>query len=684
MITSVELSNFLSHKKNIINFDHGVTVLVGHNGAGKSTIMDAIIFSMFGQNRRDSVEKLQKEGENQTYVKTSFEINGKLYHTVRTIQNGSTKAHEITDDTGIIAKSAKEAEEKIKELIELDYNDLRIASIVPAEELTRIITEGTELRSLIDKMMGVEKYSKLEKLVKEGIKNFRIELQEKHGYTYENLVPLKERINNAEKNKEGLDKKLEELEYDLDEIKQERDELLGKIQAYKINLDSKEKLEGKKDDFIRHVKNAITQKRTEYAREREKCDRCVEQFPIADRKKEFEELDIKIKNEINQNQEEIQESNEKKGALSEQAKLAKKLQLTDGKCPVCNEEVTKLKPIFQEEHLEKESEKVEKKLENLNEQKTVLNDKNSQNKHNLEKAATASIILNENKMSNEEQLERVRKDVDNRKNEITSFEKMLESGQFLEVSIIDSTSADLYHSLEELEKNAKEFNQIEYQEVEKKLKMIDTEYTEKTEELGRKKAVFESAEKDIKDLTPIVEELELAKEFVSNIETINSDVFSTQSKTFTGLRYFALRKISDRASNYLEILKTQVQRVNLFQEKTSVKIDCETVSGIRPVKNLSSGEQVCVALSIRLAMAEIMTKSPLRVMILDEPTAHLDQEHCELFLDALQQLTSRLNQNQNFQFIISTHQEDLWANSKIGTMYKLENPTGKDTTIERF
>ena len=142
MITSVELSNFLSHKKNIIKFDHGVTVLVGHNGAGKSTIMDAIIFSMFGQNRRDSVEKLQKEGENQTYVKTSFEINGKLYHTVRTIQNGSTKAHEITDDTGIIAKSAKEAEEKIKELIELDYNDLRIASIVPAEELTRIITEG--------------------------------------------------------------------------------------------------------------------------------------------------------------------------------------------------------------------------------------------------------------------------------------------------------------------------------------------------------------------------------------------------------------------------------------------------------------------------------------------------------------------------------------------------------------
>ena len=115
MITSVELNNFLSHRKNIINFDHGVTVLVGHNGAGKSAIMDAIIFSMFGEKRRDSVEKLQKEGENQTYAKTSFEINGKLYHTVKKIQNGASKGHEITDDSGsLLAKSTTEAVKKIK------------------------------------------------------------------------------------------------------------------------------------------------------------------------------------------------------------------------------------------------------------------------------------------------------------------------------------------------------------------------------------------------------------------------------------------------------------------------------------------------------------------------------------------------------------------------------------------
>ena len=319
-------------------------------------------------------------------------------------------------------------------------------------------------------------------------------------------------------------------------------------------------------------------------------------------------------------------------------KLAKKLQLTDGKCPVCDTEVDQLKPLFQEEHLEKEKRETEYKLSGLRDQEEKLSGTRSKNKSSLENAKTASIILNENGISNKEQLEEIERNVGKQNNEITSFSKMLESEQFLEVSIIDSTSTDMYRSLKELQENAKEFNQIEFEKLEKQRSEIDTEYTGKIwKNWGKKRQFLESSEKDIKDLTPIVEELEFAKEFVSDIDKINSDVFSTQSKTFTGLRYFALRKISDKASSYLEILKTQVQRVNLFQERASVKIDCETVSGIRPVKNLSSGEQVCVALAIRLSMAEIMTKSPLKVMILDEPTAHLDQEHCELFLDAFKE-----------------------------------------------
>ena len=65
--------------------------------------------------------------------------------------------------------------------------------------------------------------------------------------------------------------------------------------------------------------------------------------------------------------------------------------------------------------------------------------------------------------------------------------------------------------------------------------------------------------------------------------------------------------------------------------------------------------------------------------MLDEPTANMDRERCNMFLEALSKLSNSLNQN--FQFIISTHQDDLWANNKVGRLYKLENPNDKGTIL---
>ena len=47
MIESVELNNFISYKSNTIKLDGGITALIGSNGAGKSSILDAVMFSFF-------------------------------------------------------------------------------------------------------------------------------------------------------------------------------------------------------------------------------------------------------------------------------------------------------------------------------------------------------------------------------------------------------------------------------------------------------------------------------------------------------------------------------------------------------------------------------------------------------------------------------------------------------------
>ena len=96
MIESVELSNFLSHKNNIIKFDEGITALIGHNGAGKSSIMDAVMFSLFGDTARNvNRDELPRIGENQAYTKTTFKIKGTKYHSLRTIAKGVSKRIEL-------------------------------------------------------------------------------------------------------------------------------------------------------------------------------------------------------------------------------------------------------------------------------------------------------------------------------------------------------------------------------------------------------------------------------------------------------------------------------------------------------------------------------------------------------------------------------------------------------------
>ena len=73
MITSIELGDFLSHENTKLDLEDGVTIFVGENGAGKSSIIDAITFSLFGKHTRKSNKGLIKRGNNQGYAKIKLQ-----------------------------------------------------------------------------------------------------------------------------------------------------------------------------------------------------------------------------------------------------------------------------------------------------------------------------------------------------------------------------------------------------------------------------------------------------------------------------------------------------------------------------------------------------------------------------------------------------------------------------------
>ena len=224
MITSIELGDFLAHSDTKLEFENGVTVFVGDNGAGKSSIIDAITFALFGQHTRKSNKGLIKRGSNQGFAKIGFTINGKQYEAVRKIDNKGSLAATFSetlenDRIEIAAGERKQFGEsmthEIEKTIGLDFEKLKIASIVQQGELNTIINaKPKEFKELLNAIIGIDKLDVASESMKIVNKEFRKHIREKIGYDDTHI--------------EILSRDLEKYQKENEDAKPEKDQLKAK------------------------------------------------------------------------------------------------------------------------------------------------------------------------------------------------------------------------------------------------------------------------------------------------------------------------------------------------------------------------------------------------------------------------------------------------------------------------
>ena len=148
MIHSIELIDFLAHHDTKLDFSNDATVFVGQNGAGKSSIIDAITFSLFGTHMRKNNKSLIRRGANKSLVKVDFSANGKNYRTVRQIDAKGTLTAQFLEKNGEDFIPIAEGErkqfgesmtEEVEKVLGINFEKLKIASIVQQGELNAII-----------------------------------------------------------------------------------------------------------------------------------------------------------------------------------------------------------------------------------------------------------------------------------------------------------------------------------------------------------------------------------------------------------------------------------------------------------------------------------------------------------------------------------------------------------------
>ena len=72
-------------------------------------------------------------------------------------------------------------------------------------------------------------------------------------------------------------------------------------------------------------------------------------------------------------------------------------------------------------------------------------------------------------------------------------------------------------------------------------------------------------------------------------------------------------------------------------------------------------------------MASLLGASNLNLMILDEPTTHLDAEHRKALVSVLSQLSNITNTKMPMQFIIITHDSEIFDDSTVEQIFKFES-----------
>lgn len=172
LLRKITLNNIRSYKEDtVIEIPEGTILFQGDIGCGKSTILSAIEFALFGLGDIDG-NNLLRSGEKKGSVLLDFQVNSKNYQIFRSIIRHNKK---VTQDGGYIVDenvttnySVSEMKSKILKIININEKAqtrttsviYRFAIFTPQEMMKQILSEMPEKRvEILRRAFNIEEYS---------------------------------------------------------------------------------------------------------------------------------------------------------------------------------------------------------------------------------------------------------------------------------------------------------------------------------------------------------------------------------------------------------------------------------------------------------------------------------------------------------------------------------------------
>ena len=652
IIKSLKLENIRSYTNETVNFPLGTTLFEGDIGSGKSTILMAIEFALFGLGS-EKAGALLRTGTAQGSVSLRFEVDGgenEVYRSLirkgKNIQQGEGY---IKTKEGVLHLSASEIKEKVLEI--LNFNEpsdpkaqsviYRYAIFTPQEEMKAILWMRPDSRlQTLRKAFRIEDY----RTAMDNASNLAKNIKDRSTELASQALDLEEKIK-SKKEKEG---EINTAENNLKQFMEDEKKFEGVL---KENREEIAKLHEKKEGLGKAVgeipllSNQIKEKNNSISELREEVDMLSsevnEVFQLeADKLGKIEKPTEKTEKMLKEELEGLRqlEKNLSKTETNIEAKIEDYESIEKNKiCPTCD------RPADPEEFREKVEQKVEEKKKASAEVKRCeegikkiedLRDKLKEYAKAQEKLEGLNTQIKKNKVTIEknnskvqgltEQVEEAQKKLNLAKRDVKEFNDISEKIEKLE---------------KEKEKVEKDLEKVKngISSSGTKILLLKKEVEELIIEVERKQGQRKEAER-LKEYN-----IWLDGFFVPTVDNIEKHMMISINQEF-----------NQQFQAWFNMLVEDSGKGARIDEDFTPIIEQDGYE--QDIYYLSGGEKTSVALAYRLALNSIVQKVSIgmksNLLILDEPTDGFSKEQLYKVRDILSEIKCP-------QVVIVSHEKEL-------------------------
>jgi exonuclease SbcC len=685
MIKDIRLQDFIAHKDTKLEFCKGITVFVGHNGSGKSSIIDAITFALFGEHTRGkSKRNLVRRGANQSMVQMHLTLNSREFQIVRGLSGTGAQSFSqltlVSEGNKVVNKLLAGGERKqfgestkkeAENVLGLDYEKMRVAAVVQQGELVKIVEgQPKEFKELLNGLIGITRLDSAYETMRQVIIEFREKLRDETGYTDEEIPKVEKLIDEKEQGQKLAESLLAEYEAEKRLLEDKRGQLEKEIEMLEpMSLQAKD-LQNRERQLIRYVNEKRSQIDSEISRIEKVVRESRGSLQILKDKDEIEMRLRMVKAEVEEIELQMQGNEGLAGKLRGFVECASKIKVTDdGKCPVCNSPVSSINQMFDIKHIQAEIGKVTNEKSKLQVAKVNLKKEELQLSEANKKIAAAEKLLSSNSIKSVADVEHIEADLIKKKNDLAKLPKEILKIENPLNFAIDEMSKTLAEDIAKTRENIKNFSPARYNNAKEEKSGIVRKLEDANQKIGAYRHTIESATKEIDSARQAIGQLRQAAEFAKTLDKIRSMIFNRDGMVGMSLRSWALQVISRKASEYASLFNIGISRIELAEKAREIAITCYGRQGEIDLNSLSGGEKVAVALALRFGIAYMMGSNKLDFVILDEPTTHLDEERrkalVKIISEAFREGTGPLAQ-----LIIITHDSEIFEDSEVDRVFR--------------